>query len=166
MATDKRRPITRPPAVAVPSTSAQEPPTGAQPITATTTRSGPSREIAAAFGTARSNVIAAGTRRTRSASGALPPGSQNYQRSLRHQQTNCQQATSQEQPNRPQANMQQQENRHQADQEQDATEPPSDAPIGEQEVRRICEVENRNLDQRVNQLGELLQDRLDGPDNS
>ena len=145
MATDKRRPITRPPAVAVPSTSAQEPPTGAQPITATKIRSGPPHEIATAFGTARSNVIAAGTHRTRSASGALPPGSLNYQRSLRHQKTIRQQATPQ-----------QQETRHQAEQEQEAAEPSADTPIGEQEVRRICEVDNRNLDQQVNQLGELF----------
>ena len=67
-----------------------QPPHGVTNRPTTTVRSGPSREIAAAFGTARSNVISSGTRRTRSVSGLLPSGSANYQRSLRHQERSIQ----------------------------------------------------------------------------
>ena len=112
-----------------------------------TVRSGPSREIANIFGTSRTNVVSAGSRRTRSVSGTLPRGSLNYQRSLRYKR-----------PDR-------QENLPQENQAEPSQDPPAQAEhaqqpavqVDDKSLRRICAQENQSLDGRVAQLAEQVQ---------
>ncbi len=114
-------------------------------------RSGPSREIAEAFGTARTNIIASGSRRTRSVTGNLPAGSLNFQRSLRIQRP--------DRPDPPSTNEKAQEAR--PDSTANAIEIGQGRIHQDTDIRKICVQENTNITDQVNALASRLENTLE-----
>ncbi len=113
-----------------------------------TVRTGPSREIAAAFGTRTTAVEAHGSLRTRSHTGSLPPGSANFQRALRHQ-LQTQAKPTEHVPEQSEVPPPSGTN---GDQPPVSENVPQHQLQGEDTIRRVCEMDRQSLLRRLDAL--------------